>query len=211
MKRYVLLILVAILTSGIATAQNANRSGFFLEAGIGGLIGNTPRNSFSITDNVMYYKCLSGAAADFGLGARARMNNHWAYEFKAEATIPLNNPINALVGRCLPVGFRYTSPEIWRNYSLYTHFNVGGAIVVNGGIAHSNEVLLPNLNYVKFGYVDGGERYGAAYSLGLGINITTHFYVEAVFDGQAIFNSYGKNGLGTNVYGMVGCVVGYRF
>ena len=78
MKRYVLLILVAILTSGISTAQHANRSGFFLEAGIGGLVGNTPRNSFSITDNVMYYKCLSGAAADFGLGARARMNNHWA-------------------------------------------------------------------------------------------------------------------------------------
>lgn len=211
MKKVFLVLVMAILTSGIATAQNANRTGFFLEVGIGGLVGNTPRNSFSVTDNVMYYKCLSGAAADFGLGARLRMNNHWAYEFKAEATIPLVNPIHALVGRCLPLGFRYTSPEIWRNYSLYTHFNLGGAIVVNRGMMWGGgNILYPNTEDFNIKY-NGEEGYGIAYSLGIGANITTHFYAEACLNAQAMFDVFGKEGIGMANYGMIAFLFGYRF
>ena len=211
MKKIILLILLAILTSGIAAGQNANRSGFFMELGIGGLVGDTPRSSISITDNVVSYKCLAGAAADFGLGGRIRIGNHWAYEIKAEAQMPLSNPIFSLVGRGLPIGFRYTSIEFLKNYSLYAHFNLGGAIVVNRGMVDYDQLWTANMNDSKLGYVDGGEGYGAAYSAGFGLNITTHLYAECVFNGQAMFRSYGKDGSGTHNYGVVGCIVGYRF
>lgn len=212
MKKEILVLVMAILSIGIATAQNANHTGFFLEAGIGGLVGNTPRtNIISVTDNVMYYKCLSGAAADFGLGRRTRMSNHWAYEFKVEATIPMSNTINTLVGRCL-FGFRYTSPEIWRNYSLYTHFDLGGAIVANRGIimGHDN-IIYPNTEELKIRYKDYEEGFGVAYSLGIGANITTHFYAEACLNAQAMFDVFGKNGLGMANYGVIAFLLGYRF
>ncbi|MBD5358235.1 MAG: hypothetical protein HDR88_14795 [Bacteroides sp.] len=215
MKKFLIFILLWVTAIGSGMAQNANRSGFFLEAGIGGLVGDNVRTSISTTDNVMSYKCLSGMAGDFGLGYRLRFKRHWAYEVKAEGTIPFQDPIHALIGRFLPIGFRYTSGELWRNYSLYTHFNLGGAISVNGGkIGHdnlSNETLYPNMSDNKIKGYRYKEGYGAAYSLGVGINITTHFYAEACWDGQVLFDCYGKNGRGTLNGGMVAFVIGYRF
>lgn len=232
MKRFFLLTLLAIFMSGIASAQNANRNGFFLELGLGGLVGDTPRSSFSITENVLSYKCLAGAAGDFGLGGRFRMGNHWAYEFKIEAQIPFANPINALVGRVLPIGFRYTSLELWRNYSLYAHFNLGGAITVISGVVgrhnlvfnadneddlmkenfvNDAQIIFSNMpeTYIK-GY-RGNEGYGISYSGGIGFNITTHLYLEGCMSAQALFSCYGKNGKGVINYGMVSCIIGYRF
>lgn len=227
-------MLMSILTIGIVKAQNANRSGFFMELGIGGLVGNTPRSSLSIADNIVYYKCVSGAAVDFGMGARFKTSNHWAYEFKAEGQIPLSNPANALVGRLLPVGFRYTSGELWRNYSIFVHLNIGGAITVcNGMVGRDNlrmnaseankisdiilsessaaEVLYPDTPEMKIkGYV-GLEGYGVAYSAGIGINLTTHLYVEGCFNAQAMFNCFGKNGKETLNYGIAALILGYRF
>lgn len=220
MKKLVLLIIVGILNCGITTAQNANRSGFFMELGIGGLVGNTPRTSISVVDNIVFSKCLSGSVVDFGLGARIRMSNHWSYEVKAESQIPLNNPVNALVGRFLPIGFRYTSSELWRNYSWYAHFDLGGAITVNRGVIGLGNINLDDTvigpssteaDYMDIkGYV-GLEGYGTAYSLGIGVNLTTHLYIEGAFGGQMIFKGFGKNGLGLLNYGTVSGIVGYRF
>lgn len=210
---------MAILTSGLAVAQNANRHGFFIEAGVGGLVGNTPRTSISVVDNVMYYKCLSGAVADFGLGGRFRIGNQWAYETKAEVQISFTNPINALVGRVLPIGFRFTSVEFWRNYSIYAHLNLGAAITGNSGII-GRENLISNSKYMTIypnttetdikGYV-GMVSYGIAYSTGVGVNITTHLYLEGCFSAQTLFSCFGKNGKGIINYGIVSCVIGYRF
>lgn len=210
MKKILLFVLVAIISTGIATAQNANRHGFFLELGIGGLVGNTPRSSILITDNVVKYKCLTGAAADFGFGGRFRIGSHWAYEVKAEALIPFENPIYSFVGRALPVGFRYTSNEIWRNYSLYAHANLGGAIIVNRGIYREWGItFFPNTEEIKL--KTDGAGYGIAYSAGLGVNLTTHLYAEACYNGQAMFNCFGKNGMGMNNFGIIAFLVGYRF
>lgn len=227
-------MLLSILTSGIATAQNANRSGFFMELGIGGMVGDTPLSSISITDNVVYYKCLTGAAADFGLGGRFRFADHWAYEIKAEAQIPLDNPVNALVGRALPIGFRYISGELWRNYSIYAHINLGGAVSVNRGIIGRGNIDFNSsdnkniIDYIKdHGWEDGVltpdlptsdlkgyvglEGYGVAYSLGIGVNITTHLYLEGCLNAQSIIGGYGKDGKGMLNYGNASCVIGYRF
>ncbi len=214
MNKYLLLIVMAVTSICGVTAQNANRSGFFMEAGVGGVVGDNVRTEIIITDNVVREKYLSGMAGDFGLGFRLRIHRHWAYELKAEGMIPFKDPMHALVGRFLPVGFRYTSVELWRNYSLYGHFNIGGAISVNGG----------KFNYTKFKYKDYEYLYpnceiktkhnsffGVAYSVGIGINLTTHFYVEACYNGQSLFNCIGKKGKGTLNGGITGVIIGYRF
>ena len=214
MKRFFVLTLLAVLISGIATAQNANRSGFFLEAGVGGLIGNTPRSSISTSNNVMYYKCLSGTAVDFGFGGRFRIGNHWAYELKIDIQSPLSSPYNNIIGRFLPVSFRYTSPEIYRNYSLYAHMNLGASIVANRGIIEYESfdtTLFPNTPSEEIKGLKGNVGLGPAYSLGIGVNITTHVYLEAFCNGQAIIGAYGKNGNEFINYGLVGVLVGYRF
>lgn len=202
---------MAILVAGVATAQNANRHGFFLELGVGGIVGSTPRNYISFNQNDIQFKCLSGAAGSFGIGGRIRIGQHWAYEIKADAMIPMNDPIYALVGRGMPIGFRYTSVELWQNYSLYAHFNLGGAIVVNNGYYSSNDVSwIPDPTEIKLRY-NSRESYGVAYSVGVGVNLTTHLYVEGCFNAQAMFGIQRKNGYGVSNYGMVACAVGYRF
>lgn len=211
---------MAILVAGVATAQNANRHGFFLELGVGGIVGSTPRTGVSIVGNTVYSKCLSGAAADFGFGGRFRIKNHWAYEVKAEAQIPVNNPRYSLVGRIMPVGFRYTSSELWRNYSCYAHFNLGGALCVTRGNVTYN--LRDNNAFVGNYFIDapyeinirnegGEEGWGISYSVGTGINLTTHLYLEANYSSQVMFNSYRKHGHEILNYGIVAGVVGYRF
>ena len=215
MKRFLILIILTLSFAGLTSAQNANRSGFLVEVGIGGMVGNTPRSSILITNNVMQYKCASGTAVDLGLGYRFRFKSHWAYELKAEVQTGLSDPVNTLVGRFLPLGFRYTSVEVWRNYSLFVHFNIGGAVSVNRGVIaydnFENDTFYPNTpdRPIK-GYV-GKEGFGPAYSLGLGANITTHFYAEACWDGQALIDSYGKNGRGIVNGGIVAFILGYRF
>lgn len=62
MKRIFMLFMSVIMVGFFASAQNANRKGLFLEAGIGGLIGNTPRTTLSVNNNVVQYECLTGTA-----------------------------------------------------------------------------------------------------------------------------------------------------
>lgn len=212
MKKLMLLIVGILLMVGDIHAQNANRSGVFVELGAGGYVGSTPRTEIGIIDNNLMVKCQSGGVFSIGVGYRLRFRPHWAYEVKAEAQTAFNNPIHGLVGRFLPVGFRYTSVEFWRNFSLYAHANLGAAIAAQPGIwTYWNQQEIPNGSFTKLkGYV-GDERFGPAYSLGVGLNLTTHFYLEGCFNGQSIISAVGKNGKGLLNYGTVGVLMGYRF
>lgn len=219
MKRFFLLILLSIFFLGIAKGQNANRDGFFVELGIGCFVGNTPRTSISVADNVMNFKCLNGSAANFGFGGRLRIKSHWAYEFKLDTHIPFKNTIDNFVFRLLPMGVRYTSSEIWRNNSLYFHINLGGALSANSGIINGgnlegfidyDNVLYPDMQEEKIkGFEEKGK--GIAYSVGVGANITTHFYMEGCFNAQVLFDCYSKNGNGMINYGVPTFILGYRF
>ncbi len=215
MNKKLLLLLIVILSFGFVQAQNANRSGIFLELGAGGLIGSTPRKSLSIVDDVMYFKYLSGPTIDCGVGGRLRMNNHWAYELKIDAMLPVSSPINNMILRCLPLGFRYTSQEIWKNNSLYGHVNVGVALAANRGIINyegiENKTYYYNTPEREIKGFSSSVGLGVAYSLGFGVNITTHFYTEACWKGQTIFDSFVRNGRAIANYGTLGIIFGYRF
>lgn len=223
-KKLLFLMLMAIFSSEFAFGQNANRNGFFLELGAGGFVGCTPRTSIFTKDNVMYFNCLSGAAADFGVGGRFRINNHWAYEVKGEGQFAIGQSIKEVIGRFLPVGFRYTSIELWKNYSLYAHMNIGMAMtgktgwIYDGNLNYNSYfnwygVLFPNMPSVNIepATYSMDIRLGLAYSIGVGVNLTTHLYLEGCMNAQAMFNCYGRNGKGLLHYGMVAGIIGYRF
>lgn len=77
-------------------------------------------------------------------------------------------------------------------------------------MGHDN-IIYPNTEELKIRYKDYEEGFGVAYSLGIGANITTHFYAEACLNAQAMFDVFGKNGLGMANYGVIAFLLGYRF
>ncbi len=211
MKRSIFLIFVLFCMSFVSNAQNANRKGFFVEAGFGGLVGNSIRSSVKITNNTLQYKCLAGSLVEIGLGGRFRSGNHWAYEFKLGCQTNLSEPVYGMCFRILPVGFRYTSIEIWRNISLFSHFNVGTTIGLNNG---KMPRVIPTL-FPETPFIDIEEStscgVGLGYSLGIGANLTNHCYLELCYNAQALFNSIGNKGKGTVNGGLLGVSIGYRF
>lgn len=215
MKKFLLMLLVLTAAIPGAMAQNANRSGFFLETAVGGITGSTPAIGYSAKDGKVSAYCLSGTAVNFALGFRRATARHWAYEFRMEGQIDTETHGKELSARLLPIGFRYTSPELVRNNSLFFHFNVGGALVTPNA---SPEDALPRYN----GHINPNSprkdakalddnSYGAAYELGIGVNLSNHFYVEALWDSQVMLDTFGKEGKKALHWGMVGARIGYRF
>lgn len=211
MKKLLILFVMLTASTALSLAQNANRSGFFLEAGAGATVGSTPRVSYTLTNNDFTFKCASGLSVDFGLGYRLRTSSHWAYEFKANAQSVTSYLKDSFVARALPVGFRYTSVEIWRNFSLYCHFNIGAALATNNGKIDPYSDLDISGNDTPIEGFKDQLGCGPACSLGIGINLTTHFYMEYCWDSQAVFNTCGNDGKGMHHWGMSGLVIGYRF
>lgn len=222
MKKFLLMLLVLTAAIPGAMAQNANRSGFFLETAVGGITGSTPAIGYSAKDGKVSAYCLSGTAVNFALGFRRATARHWAYEFRMEGQTNTDDFERGLTAKLLPVGFRYTSPELFRNYSLFFHFNVGGAI---GAVNVNPEDVLCDSDNSGYDYdqslTNNSPRtdakafdnisYGAAYELGIGVNLSIHFYVEALWDSQVMLDTFGKEGKKALHWGMVGARIGYRF
>ena len=224
MKKILLILLCVMGMTEIISAQSANRSGFFIEAGIGGIVGDTPLKSWGMKDNVVYGKCVAGPALDVGFGGRFRTGRHWAYQITAEMQMPFSQPIETMTIRAMPVGFRYVSTELWRNYSLYAHLDLGFALVSNRGksvTGHSDKDAEYNDGYQEYGEYQGAfshPGWGVAYSAGIGVNLTTHLYLEGFFKGQMLFGAYGVKTVSDTYIkghplngGFAGVLVGYRF
>lgn len=214
MKSLIILWILLITSTGIIIAQNANRKGYVIEAGIGGVVGETPRQKISTKgiSHVLEIKGASSPAFYIGIGRRLPIINYnWAYECKFDMQSSFDNLGASLVIRLLPLGFRYTSKEFQDNNSMFVHFNLGCEYNNNNGrdkrfVESSVKNVDPPVEYS-----DGKGLVGLAYSLGMGINVTSRFSVEACLNCQTIFNACGKNGIGNLIGGFLGVVGGYRF
>lgn len=211
MKKILMTLLIILAAIPAAFAQNANRSGFFLELAGGGITGDSPAIGYSVANNTVNMECAGGAALNLGFGYRLATSRHWAYEFRAEGQTSAKKPDMSLVIKILPAGFRYTSSEIFGNSSIFAHLNVGGAIgAINASYTRTLGTASPNMETQYAKMFDKGS-FGVAYEAGVGINITTHLYAEALWDSQVMLSTYGKNGNGTLHWGMAGVRIGYRF
>lgn len=181
MKKTLLFMMFAVAAM-CGYAQNANRSGFFLEIGAGAVVGSSPYTdvieNFAVIDGklseIVKVKHDSGIKFNVGTGYRHAVSDNWAIELKA-----MGVKYSDIAVKLMP-GARYTTKELFSNVSMYIAPNVGACL-----------------------YHDV-ERFGLGYSLALGLNLTESLSVGVVYDGQYIFEV-------ESPWGTIGVNIGYRF
>ena len=218
MKKVLLLLTFCLIAAAAAVAQNANRNGCFMEVAVGGTTGTTPQTSYGILNGNLTVFHAHGTSVNFTMGARRRISSYAAYEFALELQSPTDAFKTQPVAKLMPLSFRFTTPEFWRNFSFYINFRLGGAIGNKGKLGYMNpyysgpSYILENGNNERrdvplFEEVSGG----AAYQLGFGVNLSNHFYVGFSWDAQYMFNQYRNDKTDNLHWGMAGLLLGYRF
>ena len=218
MKKVLLILTFCLIAAAAAVAQNANRNGFFMEVAVGGTTGSTPQTSYGILDGNLTVFHAHGTSVNFTLGARRRISSYAAYEFALELQSPTDAFTTQPVAKLMPLSFRFTTPEFWRNFSFYINFRLGGAFGNKGKLDYfdayypdPSDILVlrsdERRDVALFEEVAGG----AAYQLGFGVNLSNHFYAGFSWDAQYMFDQY-RNGKAENLHwGMAGLLLGYRF
>lgn len=219
MKKVLLLLIFCVLAATAATAQNANRTGFFIEGAVGGTTGNTPRTSYGLDNGNLTLYHAHGTSVNLTFGFRVRISRYAAYEITAEAQSPVDAIKTQPVFKVMPISFRFTTPEFWRNYSFYFNFRVGGALGNRGKMRYLGWYY--DYDFSDFINIDKNSRHdfylfdevtgGVAYQIGFGLNITNHFYAGFSWDAQYMFNQYRNTKAESLHWGMAGLRLGYRF
>ncbi|MDE7160072.1 MAG: hypothetical protein K2O24_04425 [Muribaculaceae bacterium] len=220
MKR-IMLFLVGLWMAFGAVAQNANRSGFFVEAGAGGFFGKTPRTSIMYDSKTYTYTVTfaNSCALDLGFGFRARLGRHWAYQCRLQLEADAANFNPLFSPKVFPLGFRYTSPEIFGNSSIYASVDLGLSSWPSGNpniyyypekTEDKKQVLGATMNIDGYGNI----ICGIIGSAGVGINITTKLYAGFSLEVQRNVTTtalYRIGRIDNMFWGSVGVRVGYRF
>lgn len=188
MKRLIIMI-VAVAAVALGTvAQNANRSGFFVELG-GGAIAGSPYVYFGKEDGAV----LKGFDASLGLGYRYALGRACAVEMKLQISAGINDNIDDSSVISFMPGFRYTTRELFGNSSMYLGFNLGTCKF--GGDYDPSA-------FDTYYYDNGGEGWGFSYGLTAGLNITSSWYAGLFWDGNVCSGTH---------WGVVGIRGGFRF
>lgn len=210
MKRLLLLFLVSLAVLLPAMAQNANRSGFFLDAAVGAAFGKTPKVAYSVSkEGDVSILFAHGPAWDFGFGYRLRTSNHFAYEFKVEAQSTFSYIFNAGLLKAFPLSLRYTSNEISRNISLYLTGGLGMCLGPRSCV-RTNISYNPAIDYKRRAELRDVTA-GIAYTLGFGVNLNTHLSMGLLLDAQFMFINKTRVGKESYNWGISGLNVAYRF
>ena len=191
MKRILLIAMAVLGVAFTSNAQNANRSGFFIELSPGIYVGNTPVVDVEITQTVVgnkyvtetIEKHLSGLNIEFDAGYRWAFHRHWALDAKIGVCLPFSHTVRLWSLEIQP-GLRYTSKEIVNsNVSFFAGFN--------GGLG-----MRPEDDALSF-----------AYELKAGFNLTPKFSVGLVWNAMSYIN---VDSMGGHI-GSLGINLGYRF
>lgn len=190
MKKLILII-VAVLGMGIAAqAQNANRSGAFIELSGGYIVGDSPLVDVNTSSSIVgdsyvtqeVYEYLSGVTLQLSAGYRWAFASHWALEGKVGFYLPAGE-MDFFTLKIGP-GLRYTSKELGNsNSSIYLGLN-------------------PNFIYSTFGAINFG------YEIQAGVNITPKFSIGLIWNANMLEEAYTYDICHT---GSIGLSLGYRF
>lgn len=216
MKKLLLLFALVISVAASSVAQNANRSGVFVEAGTGFLVGSVPfKDKIEWKNNTLTAYKPGGPDINLAVGYRRATSSVFAWEFKFE-TSSTPQAISTLVLAFMP-GIRYTTKEIFGNTSLYFGFDVGFAMGYCQEQPYSSFISDLKLDSDEQSDLDlYFESFGVKFSVSAGFNITTSFYAGLYWDynvvSAKIFNyeSLKKDGMSSN-WGSLGLRLGYRF
>ena len=192
MKKIMIIAMVMLGVAFTSNAQNANRSGFFIELSPGIYVGNTPVVDVETKQTVVgnkyvtqtIEKHLSGLNIEFDAGYRWAFHRHWALDAKVGFSLPTSRTNEFWTIEILP-GLRYTSKELGSsNVSLFAGFNAGLGIQVS----EENPIF--------------------AYELKAGFNLSNRFSIGLVWNALYDLEDYNCNTYHT---GALGINLGYRF
>lgn len=214
MKKIIPIIILLVACSTSNYAQNANRSGFFIEGGAGFLVGNPPIKKVIWKDNVLSAVKPSGPDINLGLGYRRASSRVFAWEVKTQFSIVPSAAANTVNLALLP-GIRYTTAEIFSNTSLYFGLNVG--LVLGTESDFYAPGLYPDKNWERSPDIYDFCSVGAKINLTAGFNVTSSFYAGLYFDYSIMNYQFGRleqmnnDSSDANSWGSVGVRLGYRF
>lgn len=198
MKKIILLLTLFFSLIG-ASAQNANRAGFFMELAYGYASG-LPYYQIHCDPNQMEIKPLSGSALNVALGPRIKLSRHFALDIRVEAQSFIYKKMED-VSLGPVISARYTSPEIFNNVSLYASVGAGYYYTLLFDI--DEDISLPESGTVK--YFSGRPESNLPVKINFGMNFTTHFYGGVVYDMRVVFDPT------TRIANILGVQLGYRF
>lgn len=213
MKKIIPIIILLVACSTSNYAQNANRSGFFIEGGAGFLVGNPPIKKVIWKDNVLSAVKPSGPDINLGLGYRRASSRAFAWEVKTQFSIvpSAKNTMNLAI---LP-GIRYTTTEIFSNTSLYFGLNVGFALGTESSFYAPG--MYPDQNWERSPDIYDFCSVGGKINLTAGFNVSSSFYAGLYFDYSIMNSQFGRleqletENFDVNSWGSVGVRLGYRF
>jgi hypothetical protein len=158
MKKILLLFAVLIMTTNNLIAQNANRSGVFLElqggAALGDVIQPVPNQYGGMGFYPIYLK--GGVVGSVDVGYRWATSSIFAIEAKVglwSNFADFNNTYNL---RIMP-GFRITTKEIYKNSSIFFSCNIGAGYAPSNNSRH--------------------DTFNATAEISTGLNINKNIYV----------------------------------
>lgn len=222
------LIILTLLLSGIfikGFGQNANRSGLFIEAGAGFLVGTPPVSKLEWKNNQLNAIVPGGPDVNLAIGYRGATSKVFAWQIKGEVSADPSNGRSTFQVALMP-GIRYTTKELFGNISLYFGLDIGPVFTTDSYYSSYNFSL--DLNKDDNDRItDGFGSLGAKFGLSAGFNITTSFYgglywdyslnphqanVNALKNNNRIgYDSYNYSHFNTNLWGSIGIRLGYRF
>lgn len=200
MKKIVFII--ALLTALFsANAQNANRSGLFVDLGFGVAVGNTPITKAYLQTNSIKIEYGEGVGAMAALGYRYAISRFTAVEAKVEYMNTFKNAAATSMFKVMPGG-RYYFVNFKDNKSIFVGANIGIAIGSEGcvntdGKTEPATFLSP-------------MKVGLALDFELGVSLTPQMCLSAFFDMQSIPQYHAKSE-DSNSWGLLGAKVSYRF
>lgn len=159
MKKILLLLMLLATGISVGRAQNANRSGVFLELSGGPSIGNVLSVDYvnvngSYSNPLFDDVCFKGGFdMNFSFGYRLALSNHWALGLSAGAEGNLKILSDVLTFPKAMLGGRWTSNDFNNGMSFYLQPQVGFAL----SIPMDTGIALP-------------------VGLDMGFNFTNHFY-----------------------------------
>ena len=196
MKRLFLSIVCVIVTIVGLHAQNANRSGVFIELQGGAAFGTVMDKEVAIStggyqyDYIRQWYLKGGFVGSFDVGYRYATSNQFAIEMKAGAWANFQDIGKTISLDMLP-GIRWTSKEISGNISMFLSLNAGcGLNFLEGEVAP----LIP-------------------VEVGVGVNLTNQLYA-GVFLSERIATGDGKGWPDyyyPQTHTTAGLKIGYRF
>lgn len=199
--------LIFLSVTSTMLAQNANRTGIFIEVGAGYSMGNTPMINASVSDETVHFDYTDGTGIFLDGGWRQAMSAHSALEAKIQLQFNYKNTAPTTFIKFMPGYKFFFSNKGFKN--LYLGANIGVAI---GSSVAVQKYSKTNSKYdtLEPAKAFDDKRIGLAYSTEIGYNLTSDSYIALSWEGQYIKQS-SPVGYSMRNWGLIGAKFGYKF